>query len=390
MPTSKISVPKFFRYAVALLGVVLVLLSGALWWVRHDVDDTPILLFLHQSRGSNITLYQANANGNHLRRLSPPTLVVTQALWTPDGGWITFVADNPRPDIYRVRLVGGKLQRLTHTFEAESSLVWSPDGKTLYFAAQDYSGVYPMELTLDDLATQRFVEDNAFGWQVVVSPDGQWVAYDRKGSVGNTIHVWTRDGSMMRDVGSGFEVTNLSEPSWNGQWLTFVMTTDANASLYQLDSSDPTSRPMLLYSTIGFIREVEWSPDRKHVALSELTPSGLPNLHLMRLNAVGDSLENVQVLDAYYGGAAWTADGQWVAYVQGGTGGFNIYRARADGTDVQRVTNLHGSEYDPQWATPIQLAWSEEWLILGGMGIIGLSILGKRKQYKTHDRYTLT
>jgi TolB protein len=94
------------------------------------------------------TLYLADADGSHVRRLGPSPVRGVSAAWSPDGTQLAFVsfADGNAPpcpaascppsgELYVVNADGSGLTRLTRSRADDEHPSWSPDGRRLAFAS---------------------------------------------------------------------------------------------------------------------------------------------------------------------------------------------------------------------------------------------------------------
>ncbi|HSB02627.1 MAG TPA: S9 family peptidase [Anaerolineales bacterium] len=87
---------------------------------RFDDLNRLDVILLEMETGKSFTLYGKPST----RALSPK--------WSPDGGWIAFIAqETERDEIYLIRPDGEGLHQLTNTGHDVTQFEWSPDGKQL-------------------------------------------------------------------------------------------------------------------------------------------------------------------------------------------------------------------------------------------------------------------
>jgi Tol biopolymer transport system component len=110
---------------------------------RFSPDGTHLLFA--RARGTKVTapaaLYTVRIDGSDPHRLTPYSLRVDDADWSPDGKRIVFEAyphghDNAYGDIYVIDATGGQPTNLTQNPVGEAGSldpVWSPDGKKILF-----------------------------------------------------------------------------------------------------------------------------------------------------------------------------------------------------------------------------------------------------------------
>jgi TolB protein len=106
---------------------------------RLASPDTPL---------AEATLYLADANGTHVRRLGAAPVHGVSPSWSPDGRRLAFVsfADGndascdaascpPSGELYGVRADGSGLTRLTRSRADDEHPTWSPDGRRLAYSS---------------------------------------------------------------------------------------------------------------------------------------------------------------------------------------------------------------------------------------------------------------
>ncbi|HJS16621.1 MAG TPA: S41 family peptidase [Rheinheimera sp.] len=101
-------------------------------------------------------LWLSAINGNEAKRLTTHAAEETQALFTPDGKAVVYVAAyDDTPDIYYLVLAGGAPKRLTALNAKVKLQGWSLDGKLLYSTDAMTGPVNSWVLKLLDLETQH-------------------------------------------------------------------------------------------------------------------------------------------------------------------------------------------------------------------------------------------
>jgi len=101
-------------------------------------------------------LWLSTINGNEAKRLTTHAAEESQALFTPDGKAVVYVAAyDDTPDIYYLALAGGAPKRLTALNAKVKLQGWSLDGKLLYSTDAMTGPVNSWVLKLLDLETQQ-------------------------------------------------------------------------------------------------------------------------------------------------------------------------------------------------------------------------------------------
>lgn len=196
--------------------------DGSVLRVTRIVDDIANNLHVRPSPdGSRIAfdsdrdglrgVYVADANGQHVRRLSGDGWAALPS-WSPDGGTLAFVRAEPAmPNVWNLwtlELSTGEARRITqHTTGQPWGGSWFPDGRRIAYS-------HEARLVIHDLQTgsERVFEAPIKGRRLkmpAVSPDGRRVAFqvDRAGT-------WLLElpkGSMRRIL----EDTTAEEYTWS-------------------------------------------------------------------------------------------------------------------------------------------------------------------------------
>lgn len=188
------------------------------------------------------------------------------------------------------------------------------------------------------------------------SPDGARIAYRHIDFTTGRSSIWVMnaDGSGKRNLTADMEQTHsVGNPAWspNGSRIAFDAmssgTTPAITGIWSMAADGSDKREHTRTST-GFDRSPTWAPSGVEIAF---------------IRAYGDDTD-ITIVTTPYGvvtrvplpgrqeGAAWSPDGQHIAFWQQVAGGrTGIYTVRADGTNARlHTTNPDwGGGYDPQW-----------------------------------------
>lgn len=204
---------------------------------------------------------------------------------TPEGKEVAFIV---RGEIFATRFPdGGITQNLTETVFAESGISWSKDGKRLYFAREVNGQFDIFSMTSDDpdeprlrrttkRKEERLTATPESEIDPQISPDGNWLAFQRGNGDLVVIHLETREERTL-------------VPSWNlgtfvwspdSKWLAFHMEDENyNSDIYivSIEGGKPVNvsrHPRNDYAP-------SWSADgRVLVFLSERDTESLNICHL--------------------------------------------------------------------------------------------------------------
>jgi Tol biopolymer transport system component len=131
----------------------------------------------------NGRLWRARVNGTERIQLTPDSMQVFLAYWSPDGHQLAMMAREPGKawQIYRISTDGGEPELLLHEDRNAGDPSWSADGQSLVFGrVTDLMGKEngPRNLQILNLATRKTTQvpgsDGLFSprW----SPDGRYIA----------------------------------------------------------------------------------------------------------------------------------------------------------------------------------------------------------------------
>jgi len=219
---------------------------------------------------SNTDVYMSPRDGGAPVKIASSKKDETDPRWSPDGKYLAFLAtrdDDEADQVYLLDRRGGEGTRLTSFRGGVSAIVWSPDGKRLALVVKDA----PPERPKDDkkprpiVTRRRQFKDDENG-------DDNGYLTDRR----SHIQVVEVEGGKALALTSG--PFDDSEPAWSpdGRHVAFV--------------SNRTSEPDGNFDTDVFVvrsDKAEWPRLVTASPTADTTP-------------------------------AWSPDGQWIAYVQGG------------------------------------------------------------------------
>jgi len=193
-----------------------------------------------------MTVFIADANGDHERPLLPSHGLEYSPSFSPDGQWIVYTAEEAgQADLYRVHPDGSGVQRLTDDPAFDDQGALSPDGHTLAFVSTRAGGT--ANIWLLDLSSRTYtnVTKNGSGnFRPSWSPDGSWIAFtsDRDAHPGNQPSHWEHLQStgvyLIRPNGHGLRRLTRKDgvagsPSWSrdGRRVLFYETDEVGAYL---------------------------------------------------------------------------------------------------------------------------------------------------------------
>jgi Tol biopolymer transport system component len=259
-------------------------------------------------------------------------------------------------DIYVMLADGTGRQRLTQNDRAVDEYpAWSPDGRKIAFTS-DRRGTFDI-------------------W--TMNPDGshpQRISRRLKGNTNNDDlydlePAWAPDGLKIAFAGHRFYAGELATNA------ILVMGADGSGERKLALGRKPGYAPTWSYSPT-------WSPDglriafsRFHGTLEPRNPKG--DFDVWTMSADGSNQHHLRETCCY---AAWSPDGESIAYMRGG----DIYLMRPDGTDRRQLTHGRAFDVDPSWSPDSgQIAFASD--RSGNFDIWVVNVDGSDLRRLTHD-----
>lgn len=158
-----------------------------------SADGKRILFNSNRENTDGFALYSMNADGSNQTLLSDPDEMRTFASWSPDGTKILFVKwwnDWNNRDVFVMNRDGSNEINLSKNADAKDGWpTWFPDGKRVVFAS-DREGHYQIySADVDGNGVRKLIDSPHSDVRAFVSPDGQWISFDR--GVGTSRDIYT-------------------------------------------------------------------------------------------------------------------------------------------------------------------------------------------------------
>ena len=197
---------------------------------------------------------------------------------------------------------------------------WSPDGRTIVYSADadGYLGLWTRQVGGGQ--AHRIGLAGVDEAQAAFSPDGERIAF-----------VSTRNRGGRLGIFSGSRAVGFYTPGRNGD--LFVMPAFGGTAVRVADDAyDPS-----------------WSPDGTRLAFRS-PRDGSWRLYTVPVD--GRQVDLVEGAEPQVLGAAWSPDGEWIAYVAGGVAtGWDMYVVPANGGDpVQMTFDSASAALRPSWS----------------------------------------
>jgi Tol biopolymer transport system component len=249
-------------------------------------------------------IYVVESDGSLPRRVTPSDMEARLPGWAPDGSKLVFQSNKSGNwDIYTVNVDGGGVTRMTDHPRGDSSGAFSPDGTKLLFAS-DRGGIndlFWMPATGGDPV--QITHDRGVGFRSVWAPDGSHVLYRASDpptedmSKPGEFHRVRPDGTDAGVVAGGVRQESNQAYSPDGRLIAFDAHEDG----------------------------VSWESGREW-DVWVMNADGTGRRNLTAGNKVNDW------------GPSWSPDGETIVFPSGLDNVYDLYRMKADGTDVRRLT----------------------------------------------------
>jgi Tol biopolymer transport system component len=287
------------------------------------------------------SLFTIEANGTHLRRLTPRGWRVYSYEWSPEGNRIAYIGE--RGSLWTVRRNGSARQLLVGRSRLRClGLSWSPDGTALAVVAQDPADVRrppTQHLYIVPTGQGELVRLPAVhvGFDTVWSPRGDEIAYD---TGAGAIVVVRADGTNQRFMVGG------GGPRWSpdGKSLVFGVSRYASIDVQDADGSNRHRLTDHAYNEYG----EAWSPVERRILYGRENREGI-----YVIDADGRHDRRVtrdSPIPVGWEALAWSPGGRSIAYDTDRTGGGDIYLIDADGRNRVRLTSSADVDVAPSWA----------------------------------------
>ncbi|MDX2161996.1 MAG: hypothetical protein SF162_11775 [bacterium] len=229
------------RHALPLLSI-----SDALAWS----PDGESIAFLSSEAGA-VEIHTAAINGTGIRRVTENFTQDAHVAYSPTGDALAFTASlGIAFDIMHIDLTTRAESALTPAGAGNMSPTWSPDGAEIAYITN--SGGH-FHLAALDVATgiQRSIHDRPDRWLFApqFSPDGTHIAFfSVDQAYGDPrLHVIDRDGAARWELAAADERGDyLADVEWSpdGEWIAFLRRGGIAAGVFAVSADGTTTRPL--------------------------------------------------------------------------------------------------------------------------------------------------
>lgn len=284
-------------------------------------------------RGSNFPMRRSNCLT--VSPPAPPDTVLVGADVSPDGQKMVVARGvAPNIDVFLFDAAGTITRKLTDHANFDYQPRWSPDGHRLVYVSvrENRQVIFTMRPDGSEPAqlTANGVQNSEPAW----SPDGRRIAFRSERNGNPDIFVMNADGSDQRALTTDTRAEYF--PSWSpdGKRILFSATIENRAHLFVMNADGSDQRELAPAAT-GHTRMGFFSPDGRQIAFNT-TRDGNEEIYVMSADGSGArNISNNPGADLIFG---WSKSGDIVFLSTRDRNARDVYRMKADGSAITRVT----------------------------------------------------
>jgi len=299
--------------------------------------------------------------GGPLRLTSDPADEFCPA-WSPDGRYIAFARKGPaggRGGYYVIPALGGAARRIaegyTQSLEFGRCVDWSRDGKYLIVAdkaAPEDPRSSILLLSVEDGQRKVVVSQPApYVANAILSPDGRLIAYVQgAGFLAGQIHVVPLGGGQPRRLTPGSSILDGLAWTADSRELVFASNRTGLRTLWRVSVSGGTPG---LVSGVGDGagapaislpgNRLAYVYRRTDTNVWRMPGPAWTRPALGPAKVIASSREDIE--------AAYSPDGQRIAFTSDRSGSFEIWIANSDGTNQTQLTSMKAPDSgSPRWS----------------------------------------
>ena len=256
-----------------------------------------------------------------------------------------------------VMLPNGQSKRqLSHNEQNDFFPAWSHDGRWVAFESASAIDVDVWVMNLSGTVSRNIsqmpgVADRGPAW----SPDGTRIAFWRQHFDG-TSGIWVMNSDGTNQIRLTEDANIDSYPAWSpdGSLIAFVSERDGNPELYVMP---PNGSPEVRVTETPTVQEgnPNWSPDGSALAFDACMATsfpcpGTPNYEIFTVNVNGTELRRLTNVPGIDFNPAWSPDGRQIVFRSDRSGFTHIWKMNADGSNQTQLTTVNFTGgVDPDW-----------------------------------------
>ena len=254
---------------------------------------------------------------------------------------IAFLSDRDgNEEIYMVQGDGTGLTRLTDDPSRDLNPSMSPDKTKLLWNTNRDGNFEVYVMNADGTGATNLSNDPAYDGDARWAPDGGTVVFESERTAAGFFELWriNADGTgltqLTHDGDNSNETQHVTSP--DGTMIAYQRVIGGDSKVW-LMSSDGTGAFQAPFISGGYGYHLfgnGWSPNSQTLAFYGYNSAWQRGLYLVQRDGSG-----LMSLSQDGFGTEWSPDGQFLYFTSDQTGDFEIFRMRADGSDVVNLTN---------------------------------------------------
>lgn len=303
---------------------------------------------------SETSLWMKALEGGEALRMSGKGSSVSQARWSPDGKYLSFVTNrnDSKSQVWGLNRIGGEAQQLTHVSQGISSYEWAPDGKSFLLSIR--------EEVKKDKTKKKDKKEQPKPWVI----DRLQFKRDYTGYL-DTLHTHLYvqklgDTSLVQLTHGDFDA---NQASWSpdGKHIAFTSNrTDnpdgnSNSDIWTVAVDQPGKLKQLTTNP-GSDNSPSWSPDGKSIVYVTNTQPDLiwyagNNLAIVSCESAKSKIIN-RGLDRNVRSPRYSADGTAILFLLEDSGENHLARLSLKSSKIERLVKgeniVRGFDMDEQ------------------------------------------
>jgi|GEM_PF-1088602 len=247
-------------------------------------------------------IFVANAEGSNARQLTSGVWD-NNPIWSRDGKWIAYQAEDPQFDIMVVSADSGAPRQITSGPATDAPRNWLPDGSGVIFGRTGDGDDQTLVVPLDGGPVRRLAAEVKGNQHANLAPDGVKIGYD--------VH-----------VGGG------------------------EATVWVQDSAGAAPRQLTTENLENINAAYLWSPDSRYIAYQSRR-TGTSDIWIVDVSTGEQRQLTTDIRDDLT--PRWSPDGKWMAFISDRGGQTDLWLMPVEGGTATRLTNDRAVEFNPRW-----------------------------------------
>jgi Tol biopolymer transport system component len=206
------------------------------------------------NRDGNNEIYMMNADGTNAVNLTRNAASDSDPAISPDGSKIVFVSDRDRTgpslpstlELYQLNANGSGVRRLTNNAEFDGDPAFSPDGRSLVFCSRRDGNEEIYRLNLDNLnqAPVNLSRNPRLDRFPNFTPDGARLVFTSDRSGDAEVYIMNADGTNVTDLTNSPLIDTDPVVSPDGRRIIFASARAGTLDIYSMQLNGSGQKPL--------------------------------------------------------------------------------------------------------------------------------------------------